>query len=769
MKKLIILFLCLISFSFQQIYAQLEITGSEEYGRIFDITYDASVPNKVYAVTLGNHIVVSEDNGASWQILYSLILGQGAEIRDLKLSADGTALTFSAFLPNTTVNAIMVYDIASASVIKTFALPNQSDLAYVSSYDFYDADMDVLLVDTNFPQGFNTEGRTFYTADGGANWDMIYYTTNNDTVFINDVAISPTDPNKLFLTRGNGSTGVDGGLFISVDGGQNFTEKLPGIILDPITFDPLNAQNIYIGTGISFGGTVENLYKSTDGGATFNIVPITWTEGILDNITVIKINDNNPSQLIVLEENEIAISEDGGATFQNIVYPNVDDSENYYYGLNASYNPQNSDEIFISANYIPLFSNDGGETLTWSKTPYFTSTGNMDIFRNGSEENLYYGVQFGYVHRDLDTGTETPYDIVPLSTFSNNPGQTQYADQITPNRIFKFTSSFMGSSLVLSNDNGATETQLLSIFANRFTSVATFPSAPQTIFAAFGGFDPSETILKKIDFSDINNIVETTLNLPTLNYINGILIDSSDKITIAVGTDVYVSTDGGSTWAENSTGLEAMTANDLIFDLTQDPLNTDRLALASSKGIYISENGGQNWDRKTTSLVYNVAFSTETEGAMMASTYSSQVSEFALHFSTNNGENWQTINNEQLLGIGSAASQYYFNENSAVAYIGSFDLGLIEYTIDLTPLGTPDLQAGLNSISIYPNPASDILNIGVKDSHVMQTTIFAMNGAQVMTANAVSTLNISALERGVYLVRIRTNKNEVFFKRIIKE
>src|SRR5690606_5069344 len=104
------------------------------------------------------------------------------------------------------------------------------------------------------------------------------------------------------------------------------------------------------------------------------------------------------------------------------------------------------EELFISGDYVPLFSADGGETLTWSKTPYFASTGTIDLFRNETVANLYYGVQFGYVHRDLSTGVDTPYDILPLNTISNEIGQTHYADKITPNRIYTFTSSFMGSN-----------------------------------------------------------------------------------------------------------------------------------------------------------------------------------------------------------------------------------------------------------------------------------------------------------------------------------
>ena len=48
----------------------------------------------------------------------------------------------------------------------------------------------------------------------------IYYTLNNANVFINNVAVSPTDNKKLFLARGLGDSNVDGGLWISTNGGM---------------------------------------------------------------------------------------------------------------------------------------------------------------------------------------------------------------------------------------------------------------------------------------------------------------------------------------------------------------------------------------------------------------------------------------------------------------------------------------------------------------------------------------------------------------------
>ena len=51
--------------------AQINFEGSYEYGRLYDVTYDVATQNKVYALTLGNHLLMSENNGQNWEVIYS--------------------------------------------------------------------------------------------------------------------------------------------------------------------------------------------------------------------------------------------------------------------------------------------------------------------------------------------------------------------------------------------------------------------------------------------------------------------------------------------------------------------------------------------------------------------------------------------------------------------------------------------------------------------------------------------------------------------------
>ncbi|WP_179349575.1 T9SS type A sorting domain-containing protein [Winogradskyella pacifica] len=753
MKKLITAYLFFLSFCIQPIFAQFGVLGSEDYGRIFSLTYDANEPNKVYAHTLKNHILVSTDNGGSWDILYSLPIGESASIEEMKLTADGTGLSFIAITPNRPYGAIMIYNITSNEVSKTFNLPNQNLNGNAVSYSFYEGDSDILLVDTNL-------GQTFYTADSGLSWETVYDAQDYDAVSIFNVAISPNNPEKLFLARG-----MEAGLLISEDAGQTWEVKLDGVSLEAIAFDPSNTETLLIGTAGTFDSTIENLYKSTDGGETFNIVPITWTTGVLDGINTIHYNPLNPSQIIILEENEIVISRDSGATWQNIVYLE-DNPLSYSFGKHASFNPQNSEEVLITSNYVPLFSTDGGETVTWLKSPNYASEGNLELYLDDENANLYYGVRFGFVHRDLNTELELEYNVLPFNYSSSNPGPTILADKITANRIFTLTPSFMGSNFEVSHDNGVTKHFLTSLYMNGFTALGTYPQANETVMVAFSGFSPSDTVLKKFDFTDINSVVQTDITLPFLDIINGILIDSSGKITLSVGVEIYSSTDDGNTWSNDSNGLEVMTSDDLIFDLQRDPFNVNTLAIATSKGIFISTDSGENWVQKSTDLVFKLGFSTETEGAIVATTYTSEVSEFSLYFSTDSGDSWDTFNNGQLLSISSRSAAYQFYENSVKVYIGSFDLGLLTYTIDFTSLSNPDYDK-TNQVMVYPNPVNDVLNIKLQDNASFKVALYNMTGQQMLNADGIEKLDISHLAPGMYLLRVISSSNKVFLKKII--
>jgi len=765
--KITLLFVLFLFAATEKSFSQLEAVGSNDYGRIFNITYDPNVENRLYATSLYNHILVSHDNGANWDVLFSLSVNEVTNFKDLRMTQNNSALSFIKYNQGSYNNTLMIFDLSSNTIINEIEIPYATNDRYIESYSIFPADSDVILMNTKLD--FNTIVNTYYTIDGGQNWNLVYTKSANDEVALNRVTISPSNPEHLFLSRGLGPSSVDGGLFISTDGGQTWTEKLSGIPVDPIVFNPQNNNEIYVGTGMSFGGATENLYKSVDGGDNWQTVPITWTSEQLDNITFIAINPTDSNHIIVLEENEIAISTDNGITWDNQVY-DIDDVHGYYFGVNLSFNPFNTQELFINSDYHPLFSNDGGVTINWAKNKYFTTTGSLAYDPNG-DGHLYYGLQYGYVHRNLNTEIESNFDIVPLGWYTQGDAPRLFADKLVTGRVYSFSSGWFGSDFEVSTDYGQTKSQMFNTFMNYVNAVATDPFDSNIVWVSLSNTSGTAE-LKRVDLSDLNNIVSNNISLPENGEIKGITFDSVNPghAAITVGTKIYKTTDNATTWTLSNSGLEILVpGSDLILSLDSNPFDSNQLTIASNKGVFTSLDGGDSWTQINTDLVHEVYHSKVTNGHLVGMVHSSVVSDFELIYSNNAGQTWERIDTQALLNTGATASIVRFYENSAEVYIGSVDLGLLKYTINLETLGieTPSLID--NNISIFPNPTKDFATVLVEGMSPKSIVVYNVTGLKVIEVLNNSTLNLTNVSSGVYIIEVTTKSGDRITKKLIKQ
>lgn len=91
------------------------------------------------------------------------------------------------------------------------------------------------------------------------------------------------------------------------------------------------------------------------------------------------------------------------------------------------------------------------------------------------------------------------------------------------------------------------------------------------------------------------------------------------------------------------------------------------------------------------------------------------------------------------------------------------------FTSALT-LGTSSFDSVSNAISLYPNPATNLLTIENKnDLQINSISIADTNGRNVFeTKNAVSTVDVSNLSNGIYFVRLATDAG-IVTKKLVKE
>lgn len=84
-------------------------------------------------------------------------------------------------------------------------------------------------------------------------------------------------------------------------------------------------------------------------------------------------------------------------------------------------------------------------------------------------------------------------------------------------------------------------------------------------------------------------------------------------------------------------------------------------------------------------------------------------------------------------------------------------------------LGTTDVYSNLKNVSIYPNPAVNVINLKAnKKNSITKTEIFDMNGKLVISSSETS-INVEKLPKAVYIVKVYSGKEVIETSKIIKK
>ena len=83
-------------------------------------------------------------------------------------------------------------------------------------------------------------------------------------------------------------------------------------------------------------------------------------------------------------------------------------------------------------------------------------------------------------------------------------------------------------------------------------------------------------------------------------------------------------------------------------------------------------------------------------------------------------------------------------------------------------LSTADFGYANNTISLYPNPAKEVLNISSSNS-ITKIEVYDLLGKKVASNNNASNVNVAALGKGAYIVKVVQENGSVVAKQFIKE
>ncbi|MCU0433996.1 MAG: T9SS type A sorting domain-containing protein [Bacteroidia bacterium] len=485
------------------------------------------------------------------------------------------------------------------------------------------------------------------------------------------IAFHPTNANTFYVGA------PIGGLWKTTDGGQTYTpltDALPYVSVGSCLVDPVNPNNIYISVGDHQGWWNYSLgiYKSTDGGATWNTTGLSWQLSQGRAISGMVMDPNNAQIIYAATSNGLYKTVNGGANWTVVragYYSDVEiepGTSNVYAALHDYWG---SSEVFRSTDGGSTWTqlSNFGQNYNWIRiavTPANTamlavqcSTGNNPLYISynyGANLNyvsdcpeddillispnnasiIYCG--FVYVYQSTDGGVNWN---MKSYWYYNPPYPEVHADQrnvafhpLNPDMIY-----FCNDGGVYSySESGNTFTELTDgLLITQFYKIAQSPTNAQLIIGgtqdnggrlrmnngqwrATNGGDAMEVAIDPVN----NNTIYTT-------YINGMLYRSNDQWTNDTYNEISANIPGGT-----PTGS-------WVTPYMLDP--SDRLTLiAGYDEVWMTNDQGNTW----TAISSNIANGNTLECLMIAASdpntiYVSQGS--TLYKTTNRGVSWSTV------------------------------------------------------------------------------------------------------------------------------
>ncbi len=227
------------------------------------------------------------------------------------------------------------------------------------------------------PYGPNTERGLYRSTDGGQTWQKAIYKDEN--IGASDVEIDPSNPDVIYASMwearegpwedGNEVNGTGGGLFKSTDGGNTWNQLKNGLPNDLsqiyVAIAPSDSKRLYASVATA-SGTL-SFYRSDDAGEN-------WAKTTDDprpsgrigggDLSIPRVDPKNPD-IVYCASTVTMRSTDGGKTWSGFRgAPGGDDYQNLWI------NPNNPDIILLVSDQGALVTVNGGQTWSsWYNQP----------------------------------------------------------------------------------------------------------------------------------------------------------------------------------------------------------------------------------------------------------------------------------------------------------------------------------------------------------------------------------------------------------------
>ena len=367
-----------------------------------------------------------------------------------------------------------------------------------------------------------TNSWLYESMDEGGSWHRLAKLGSDDGFVLDSVVVDSADPATIYVGAWNNS--VDGGLWISHDRGKSWTEpvRLKGQPVHALAQAPSDSHILY-------AGTLEGVFRSSDGGATWTQISPPDSHEIHE-IESLAVDPGNADTVYAGTWHLPWKTSDGGKTWRNIkqglivdsdVFSIIVDPEHshtvYLSACSGIYKSENAGTLFRKIQGIPT---EARRTRSLMQDPE-----QRDVVYAGTTEGLYKTVNAGKTFERM-----TDADVVVNAVYVD-PGDSNRV-LLATDRSGVLTSQDGGAAFTPSNQ-GISERKVAAVLVDR--------DNPELLYA-------------------------------------GVVNDKKYG-------GVFRSSDGGAHWEQLGTGLDGRD----VFSLAET--KDGRIVAGTSHGIFVLDDG----------------------------------------------------------------------------------------------------------------------------------------------------------------------------------